>query len=267
MQVWSLGSGSSGNATLVRSASGRAVLIDCGVPYPRLVRHLARLGCAPAALDAVILTHEHGDHTKSVEELRANDRLPVYAAPELAALAPWLAPSISHTFPGDAPWRIGDLVFTPHAVAHDAGATYGFTIAADGCTVALFTDLGHATERVVRAIAGADLVVIEANHDRALLDAGDYPWFLKRRIIGPSGHLSNAECAETLVRAFTTDRARTVWLAHLSAHNNTPERAVATVSAALAQAGLMHARVAALPRTAIGPPWQMTRHQQHRLFE
>lgn len=267
MLVCSLGSGSSGNATLVRGASGRAVLIDCGVPYPRLVRQLARLGCTPADLDAVILTHEHGDHTRAVADLRTLWHRPIYAAPEFAALAPWLAPFITDAFPVAEPWRIGDLTFTPHAVAHDAEATYGFTISADGCTVALFTDLGHATEGVVRAIAGADLIVIEANYDGAMLDAGTYPWYLKRRIASRSGHLSNADCGETLVRAFTTDRPRTIWLAHLSANNNTPDCAVATVSAALAAAGIRHARVIALPRTAIGPIWEHMRHQQRSLFD
>jgi phosphoribosyl 1,2-cyclic phosphodiesterase len=264
--VCSLGSGSSGNATLIRSSSGRAVLIDCGVSFPRLVRNLARVGCSPAALDAIVLSHEHSDHTQAAALLQASCGCTILAAPEMIALAPWLAPVITGTFPTDAPWTVGDLTIRPHAVAHDAEATYGFSVTVDGCTATLFTDLGHGDASVVAALTAADLIVLEANYDREMLAAGNYPWFLKRRISGRNGHLSNEDCAQLLVRACVPDRPRTIWLAHLSQNNNSPERAVETVTGTLAAAGVRHATVSALPRHTNGPVWEANRASQLPLF-
>lgn len=266
MLVCSLGSGSSGNATLVRGASGRTILIDCGVQYPRLCKHLARLGIQPGDLDAVYLSHEHSDHTQSAQPLAALWGVPILAGREIVDDAPWLRPVVGGTFASDQMRAVGDLIITPHAVAHDAAETYGFVIEGDGCTVAVFTDLGVGSDTVRSAVAGADLTIIEANYDRTMLDAGSYPWFLKARIKGRGGHLSNDDCAALLVGAFPDDRPRDVWLAHLSANNNRPEIAVGTVVHALREAGLHRTRVSALPRYAVGPIWEMIRHQQLTLF-
>jgi len=264
--VCSLGSGSSGNATLIRSASNRTVLIDCGVQYPRLCKNLARLGVRPGDIDTVLLSHEHSDHTQAVRPLREAARLPIVASPELITEATWLADVITDAFDPDATRMVGDVAVTPYRVSHDAAATYGFVVEADGCAVALFTDLGGASDAVRAAVGAADLVVIEANYDGAMLDAGSYPWFLKARIKGRGGHLSNANCGALLAQAFMHDRPRDIWLAHLSANNNAPETAVHTVTGALHAASLFRATVTALPRYANGPVWQCVRHQQLTLF-
>jgi phosphoribosyl 1,2-cyclic phosphodiesterase len=264
--VCSLGSGSSGNATLIRSSSGRALLIDCGLPYPRLIRNLGRLGHSPANLDAVLLSHAHSDHTQAAPLLRENWGCAVLAAPEMPALSPWIAPALTGTYPVDRPWKLGDLTIEPHPVTHDADSTYGFSISTDGCTVALFTDLGRGNERVIRALEPADLIVLEANYDREMLESGSYPWFLKRRIMGAGGHLSNDDCTALIARAITDQRPRTIWLAHLSQNNNTPQRAVETVANGLAAAGLAAATVIALPRHTNGPIWEANRAQQLSFF-
>jgi len=264
--VCSLGSGSSGNATLIRSAANRSLLIDCGVQYPRLIKHLARLGLRPADLDAVILSHEHSDHTQAARPLRETARLPIIAGPEFVADVTWLNDLVTNTFEADQTFSIGDIAVTPCRAAHDAAATYGFVVTADGCTVALFTDLGDGSDDIRAAIGAADLAVIEANYDAAMLEAGTYPWYLKARIKGQGGHLSNAECGALLARSFTDDRPRDVWLAHLSANNNRPEKAVETVTGALQGAGILRARVIALPRYANGPVWHCLRHHQLTLF-
>lgn len=266
MLVCSLGSGSSGNATLIRGATGRTVLIDCGVQYPRLCKHLSRLGVRPDEIDAVYLSHEHADHTQAARPLYELWNRPVIAGRELLAEAPWLRDLVADAYEPYQVRTVGDLTIMPVAVPHDASATYGFVVGADGCTTAIFTDLGGGSEAVREAIAGADLIVIEANYDRAMLEGGSYPWFLKARIKGQGGHLSNDDCADLLIRAFPEDRPRDVWLAHLSANNNMPEKAVSTVIEALHAAGFYRTRVAALPRYALGPIWQMTRHQQLTLF-
>ncbi len=266
MLVCSLGSGSSGNATVIRSAANRTILIDCGVQYPRLCKNLARLGIRPGDIDTVFLSHEHSDHIQAARPLHETVRMPVIASPEFLAEAMWLGDVVTAVFDPCGTVLVGDIAVTPCRVSHDAAATYGFVVEADGCMVALFTDLGGASEMVRVAVGSADLVVIEANYDDAVLDAGSYPWFLKSRIKGRGGHLSNADCGELLTQAFAHDRPRDVWLAHLSANNNQPERAVATVTNALHAADISHASVTALPRYANGPVWQCIRHQQLTLF-
>jgi phosphoribosyl 1,2-cyclic phosphodiesterase len=264
--VCSLGSGSSGNATLIRGASGRTILIDCGVQYPRLCKNLARLGVRPDEIDVVYLSHEHSDHVQAARPLHELWDLPMVAGRELLAEASWLGDLVTDVFDAGQPRTVGDITVMPYAVAHDASATYGFVIEADGCAAAIFTDLGGGSETVRDAVAGADLTVIEANYDGAMLENGSYPWFLKARIKGRGGHLSNDDCAAMLVRAYREDWPRDVWLAHLSANNNTPETAVRTVSEALNAAGIFRTRVTALPRYGIGPIWQLVRHQQLTLF-
>jgi phosphoribosyl 1,2-cyclic phosphodiesterase len=264
--VCSLGSGSSGNALLIRSASRRTLLIDAGVQFPRLCKNLARLGVRLGDIDAVILSHEHSDHTQSARPLHETAGIPIIASVELARDAPWLTDIITDTFDPSSARTLGDVLIAPYAVSHDTSAAYGFELHADGCTLAIFTDLGGATDDVRAAVSRADLVVIEANYDRDMLDNGSYPWFLKSRIKGRGGHLSNAECAELLVQAFADDRPRDVWLAHLSTNNNTPQKAVETVSMALIEAGIHRTHVAALPRYTNGPTWDRLRHQQLMLF-
>ncbi len=266
MLVCSLGSGSSGNATVIRSAANRTILIDCGVPYPRLCKNLAHLGIRPGEIETVILSHEHSDHTQAIRPLRETYHMPVVASPEFIREATWLGDVVTDAFDPIGDWSIGDITVAPCRVSHDAAATYGFIIEADGCTVALFTDLGGASDDVRQAVGSADLVIIEANYDMAMLDAGSYPWFLKARIKGRGGHLSNAACGALLAQGFAHDRPRDVWLAHLSANNNTPDTAVETVSGLLHAAGLHHASISALPRHAVGPIWQCIRHQQLTLF-
>jgi len=263
--VVSLGSGSSGNATLFRTAGGESLLVDCGVAPPKLLRYLTDLRVPVASLRAAVLTHEHGDHTQSASVLAMRYRVPLYASPSTASDAT-LAALQPRRFPTQAAWQIGAFTFTPYRVPHDADATYGFLIEADGCRVALFTDLGTGADALAPVLASADLIIVEANHDRAMLADGAYPWWLKSRIGGKNGHLSNDQCADLLALALADDHARDVWLAHLSAHNNTPERAVETVNTALTAAGLVNQRVTPLPRTTPGPVWEMVRAQQLSLW-
>ncbi len=273
MFVISLGSGSSGNATLLQAASGESILIDCGLAPPRLFKQLAQVGVAPGALRAVVLTHMHGDHMQAAPVLAGRFGVPVYAPP-LTALDTSLAALRPRTYTEDTAWQIGGFTITPYCVPHDADDTYGFGVAADGVRVALFTDLGSDAEGVVSALARADLLIVEANHDATMLKEGDYPWWLKSRIGGSNGHLSNEQCAALLARALTNAHARTpsderprdIWLAHLSAHNNTPARAVESVTAILHAAGQPQHRVVALPRHDLGPAWEMIRATQLPLF-
>ena len=266
MYVISLGSGSSGNATLFRTANGESLLVDCGLAPAKLLRHLNHLGVSPTDLRAIVLTHEHGDHTQSAPVLVSRFRVPLYASPTTANDGV-LAPLRPHRFSTDTAWQIGGFTLTPYRVPHDAEATYGFILEADGCRIALFTDLGTGVDALAPVLGSADLVIVEANHDRAMLAGGEYPFWLKSRIGGRNGHLSNEQCADLLVRALALDRPRDIWLAHLSAHNNTPERAIKTVATALTAAGLINQHVTALPRTTPGPAWELVRARQLSLWD
>lgn len=265
MFVISLGSGSSGNATLFHAASGERILIDCGLAPPRLIKQLARVGVAPSTLRGAVLTHAHGDHAQAAPILAEKFGVPVYAPP-FAATSVMLASLRPRLYGENTPWQMGSFTLTPHCVPHDADETYGFTVAADGVNVALFTDLGAEADGIAPALARADLLIVEANHDRTMLKEGDYPWWLKARIGGYNGHLSNDQCAALLARTLTDHHPRDIWLAHLSAHNNTPARAVETVTATLHAAGQVRHRVVALPRHDLGPAWEMTRATQLPLF-
>jgi len=238
MDVWSLASGSSGNAYLVRSDQ-TLVLVECGISLSRLTSSLARLGLKPDELNGVLLTHEHGDHILSARQLSDRHRVPLYATrgtlghPSVrdSDLVRVVAPS--RQFP------LGDLEVLPFLVPHDADEPVGYRLLGQAASVCIATDLGFVPESVARRFRDNDLLVLEANHDERMVEVGPYPGFLKRRVLSQHGHLSNTSTARALVAC--GDRVpRRVWLAHLSQVNNTVRRARQDVATSLAGAGLNH---------------------------
>ena len=253
--VQSLASGSSGNMLLIES-DGALVAVDCGLGPRGLVTALARVGRAVADLAAVLVTHEHRDHASGLATVVAGD-VPVVCtagtarATDLPRTA-WLRATCWESI------TVAGLEITPIPVSHDAAEPSGFRIAASGGVVTVLTDIGQPDRRVCEALADADLVVLEANHDVDLLRNGPYPAHLKRRVLSPTGHLSNADCAELLAESFARRiKPRTVWLAHLSQANNRPGLAVGAVAQRLAIANLA-VPLAALPRHVPGPLWSPT---------
>jgi phosphoribosyl 1,2-cyclic phosphodiesterase len=238
MRIIALASGSSGNAYLVVSGSSH-VLFDAGLPAPLLERYLRAYGVAARQLSAIFVSHEHTDHLCGAGALARRYRLPVFAtAGTLRAGAAVLGPlpDRRELAPGGTE-QVGALLVRTFPVAHDAAEPVGFRVSGDGTTIGLCTDLGQITPVVRGALAAADLLVIEANHDHERLWNGPYPWPLKRRVAGPTGHLSNSDTAE-FVQALAQERPpHTVWLAHLSATNNTPALARGAVRTALAAVG------------------------------
>ncbi len=231
-----LGSGSSGNALLVE-ANGRALLVDCGIGKRQLAAGLAAAGRTTATLSAVLVTHEHGDHIRSLPDLARAGVTTLATARTLAAIEAD-AGAVEVAVPG-SPLTADGFEITALAVSHDAAEPCGYTIAAAGRRITVLTDLGTPDEALCEAIGASDLVVLEANHDELMLRAGPYPSHLKRRVLSATGHLSNADCARLLVGALRGGSRRpTVWLAHLSQTNNRPQVAERAVSDALAAAGL-----------------------------
>ncbi len=232
----SLGSGSEGNALLVESGNTR-VLLDCGFGHREIERRLARLDVAADTVQAVIVTHEHTDHISGAAKFceRSGAQLIMSYGTYWAAM---------HSFPrayADAKVRcvdsgeitaIGDIEFTPYPVPHDARQPLQAVFSDGAHTLGVLTDVGETTPTILAALTGCDALVLEANHDEAMLANGSYPASLKRRIAGRHGHLSNAASAQLLTQ-IDTSRLQHLIAAHLSHANNTPAHAQAAFAGAL----------------------------------
>ena len=227
-------SGSTGNCCLIRHG-GAGVLIDAGISARRICASLAESGLTPAALSAVFITHEHSDHIKGLSVFLKNTPVPVYA-PETVAAAicravPGAASCVRLVAP-ETPFEIGPFSVIAFPTPHDTPQSVGYRLTSDGGTVAVATDTGCVTDVMRRYLAGADVALIEANHDERMLLDGPYPYPLKRRILSPLGHLSNADCA-VLAAELAAGGTGSVVLGHLSRENNDPALALRTVRAAL----------------------------------
>lgn len=219
----SLGSGSSGNALVVQS--GRTcVLVDCGFTIQETLSRLGRIGLTPADLDALLITHEHGDHIGSSAALARRYRLPAYMTPGTRLAARGSRYPTLREFRGEEPVFIGDLEVHPFTVPHDAREPSQFVFHDGAVRLALLTDAGHVSPHMIACVDGVDGILLECNHDPALLAAGPYPPALKRRVGGPYGHLSN-DAATHLLHAIDRTRLQHVVGMHLSERNNTPELA------------------------------------------
>ena len=236
MQVSVLASGSKGNAVFVEM-DGTRLLIDAGISATRIKKGLAAEGVEAASLDGILVTHEHRDHIAGLATLSKWYHLPILsrrATIEHMSCRNAVPAECFHAIEGT--FRLGSLTVDPFNIPHDAADPVGYRLLGSSrCTLA--TDLGFVTASVQEAIDGADVLVLEANHDPEALKHGDYPWALKRRILSNRGHLANADAAWALVRM--KKKPTHVFLAHLSEKNNTPELAENTVEKILAQQGLV----------------------------
>jgi len=253
MRAWTLGSGSRGNAVLLES-NGTRVLIDAGFPPRVLARRLAGLRVAPESIAAVIVTHEHGDHSCGVAAARRKWRWSVYgSAGTLRGITRLEAPGATVIEPG-APFVIGDLEFELVPVPHDAAAPTAVlaTSARTGFRAGCAHDLGTVPDALRRAFTRLDLLLLESNHDSGMLRSGPYPVFLQDRIASRTGHLSNRQ-SSAFARELAGKSLRQLVLLHLSEVNNTPRAASGSALAALAGARARCAVTAAPQDHAAGP--------------
>ncbi len=237
----SLGSGSKGNGTLVEGGD-TCLLIDCGFSLRDAERRLARLGRSPEDLSAILVTHEHVDHVRGVFPLARKYQLPVCMTPG-SALASQPPPAVSPTLIDvHHDFTLGALAVTPVVVPHDAREPVQFLLRYRDCTLGILTDLGCITPHVVGCYRRCDGLLLEANHDPDLLAGGVYPAFLKRRVGGDWGHLSNGQAAALLAR-IETDAIQSLVMAHISEQNNSPELVAEAIEPSAAGVGhILHAR-------------------------
>ena len=232
MRFTSLGSGSAGNALLCELGATR-LLIDCGLGLAEICARLAARGCAPDALTAILVTHEHGDHLGGVAALAARFDIEVIGSHgTLAHLGERLG-RLRHRFvTGDHAFAVADAWVEPFAVPHDAREPLQYVVGDGRWRLGVLTDLGHSTAHVEAVLRDCDALVLECNHDLAMLRQGPYPPSLKQRVAGPYGHLDN-QAAARLLAALGAGRLQHVIAAHLSLQNNTQELARTALAGAL----------------------------------
>ncbi len=235
MRFASLGSGSKGNC-LVVEAGGSRVLIDCGLAPKEAARRLGRLGLEPGDIDAILVTHEHDDHAGHAHAFAARCGASVWMthgtrqALQEARKAP--EGIEARIIEGRGAFAIGAIEVLPFTVPHDAREPVQYLLSDGARRLGVLTDLGTSTAHVEATLSGCDALVLETNHDPELLRAGGYPKWLKDRIGGPFGHLSNP-AAGKLLAALDRSRLQHVICAHLSQQNNRPDLARAALACAL----------------------------------
>jgi len=221
--ITSLNSGSNGNCYYVGNDSD-AVLIDAGISCRETEKRMKQLGLSMKAIKAIFVSHEHTDHIKGVSTLANKYSLPVYITPVTAKQGPILIKHLSKTFIADEPVAIGGLTITPFTKQHDAGDPHSFIISHAGVTVGVFTDIGKPCKQVIQYFKQCHAVFLESNYDEDMLENGRYPVYLKNRIRGDHGHLSNKQALE-LFRMHRPPFMTHLLLSHLSKENNSPELA------------------------------------------
>jgi phosphoribosyl 1,2-cyclic phosphodiesterase len=229
----SLGSGSQGNALLVEAGRTR-VLLDCGFSVAQTTRRLARLGVRPEDLSGIVVTHEHDDHIGGVARFARKHHVPTWiTAGTYRGLEKLFEPEIDlRLIVGYAAFAIGDILVEPFPVPHDAREPAQFIFADGNARLGILTDVGHATPHIRVCLNGCNALVMECNHDVALLEDSAYPPSIKQRIASRLGHLDNAQAAD-LLASLDCQKLQHVLAAHLSETNNRPELAREALAKAL----------------------------------
>src|SRR6266480_2388070 len=299
MRVVSLGSGSSGNALLIEAGpNGRTkILVDAGFSERVLRERLRAVGVSLSQIQSILITHEHADHILGLASIIERYATTVIADPRtLAAIEQVFTAGILRSESGalvsldsnegidptepvlvgnmsnnhsvgnnsihlavGTRCILGDIEVVSFPVSHDAVAPCGYLLSAGGCRVCVVTDSGEVTPTMLEAMNQADLLILESNHDRQRLLRGPYPLLLKQRILSSTGHLSNDQAADAVLRTWRPDSVRWLWLAHLSRTNNTPRLALKGVRERLQAAGanLAQIHISTLPPD-MGSVWDST---------
>ncbi len=235
----SLRSGSSGNSTFIRTESAR-IAVDCGMNGKQFALALRSVGEEAKKVDALLLTHEHIDHCSGIGVVMRRHRIPLYATlatlNEARRIIGEVDEALIHIIEPGKKFSVRETVIMPFSIPHDAADPVGFRVFSKSGDIGIATDLGHFPDAVRDSLKGCRVVFLEANFDPVMLETGSYPYYLKRRIVGMNGHLSNfdaGDAAAYLLRQGTEAFA----LSHLSQNNNRPGLALKTVSERLLRDG------------------------------
>jgi phosphoribosyl 1,2-cyclic phosphodiesterase len=243
MKICTLASSSSGNCTIVSNGQTH-ILIDAGISLRRITKSLGCLGLSPGDLSGVLITHEHSDHINGLKMLLKYHKTPVFApagaGKGLCQGLPEASGCISF-FQAGSELVFGDMTVKSFKTPHDTPESVGYRFDSGQSVFVFVTDLGCVTTAVMDAVRGADMAVIEANHDVDMLKNGIYPYYLKRRILSEHGHLSNMDSGYLAAR-LTESGTKRIVLAHLSKENNTPVLARETVCNSLTCIGAVAGR-------------------------
>ncbi len=233
VRVCVLGSGSRGNSTLIATERTR-LLIDAGFSKKETYRRLANAGERADGFDAIVISHEHSDHINGLQSLAIDLKAPIYISAPTREVIRW-DPRVNalEEISAGKKFSVGDIEIAPFAIPHDAVDPVAFTFESQGVKVGIVTDLGYIPEVVKQRVQGCHCLVFESNHDLEMLKVGPYPWYVKQRVMGRHGHLSNTATAEFLSGEFD-GAAQVLVLAHLSENNNHPEIARLSAEQALA---------------------------------
>ncbi|MDO4267792.1 MAG: MBL fold metallo-hydrolase [Eubacteriales bacterium] len=233
MRFVSIASGSSGNCIYIGSENTH-ILVDAGISNKRIEQGLGAIGVKGSELDGVVITHEHSDHIRGLGVLARKHGVPVYGTKE--TLEEIAAKTTLGDYPRellrpvspDVEFAIGDLTLHPFSIDHDAANPVAYRVKNGRRSVAVATDIGHFDQYVIEHLQGLDALLLESNHDVNMLQAGPYPYYLKQRILGDHGHLSN-ENAGRLLNYILHDNMKHILLGHLSRENNYEQLAYETV--------------------------------------
>ena len=233
MRFVSIASGSSGNCIYIGTENTH-ILVDAGISNKRIEQGLNEIGVKGSELDGVVITHEHSDHVKGLGVLARKHGVPVYATKEtleeigeMKYLGEYPRELFCPVLP-DVEFSIGDMEIKPFSIDHDAANPVAYRIRSDHKSVAVATDMGHFDQYIIEHLQRLDALLLESNHDVRMLETGPYPYYLKRRILGDHGHLSN-DNAGRLLNYILHDHLKHIFLGHLSKENNFEELARETV--------------------------------------
>lgn len=259
LELCVLASGSRGNCIYVGGKETK-VIIDAGISAKQIKLRLAEIGVEADALDALCISHDHTDHIQGARVMYRKHKLALYSnggtlegiyrADERNRELPWKVFSTGH------PFEIGEFTIEPFSVPHDALEPVGFIVKSDLGSVGVVTDLGVVTNLIREKLRQCEALVLEANHCPKLLQEADRPWFLKQRIAGRQGHLSNPAAGELAVELAKSGNLKQIFLAHLSSDCNNPKVALTTVSNALRKADYAHIHVEMTHQTQISSIWR-----------
>jgi phosphoribosyl 1,2-cyclic phosphodiesterase len=235
MRFASLGSGSAGNCMVIEQANTR-LLLDCGFSPNEIVKRLQALDLKPEQISGVLVTHEHDDHAKGAFKFAAKFNVPVWLSHGSLKMCerymPVAAPIQINIIDSHTLFSIEDIEINPYPVPHDAREPTQFTFSDGNYKLGVLTDAGSSTAHIEHVLSGCDALVLECNHDLAMLENGPYAWTLKKRVGSRLGHLDNQSAAALLAR-LDNGKLKHILAAHLSAKNNTADLAKKALSQVL----------------------------------